>query len=77
MNMIKYIGKSPLLIAFGNRIKTLRMGKGWNQITFAANCNMEKSTMSKIESGQVNLSFLTLNRIIQSLEMTFIEFFAY
>ena len=65
--MIKYIIKSPLLVELGNRIKMIRMGKGMNQNQLALNCNMEKSSMSKIEAGLVNLSYLSMNRISTSL----------
>jgi transcriptional regulator with XRE-family HTH domain len=68
--MIKYIIKSPLLVALGNRIKMIRMSKGMNQNQLALNCNMEKSSMSKIESGSVNLSYLTMNRISAGLEIS-------
>jgi transcriptional regulator with XRE-family HTH domain len=63
MKMIKHIVKSPLLVEFGNRVRMLRLGKGWSQINFAINCNMEKSSMSKIEAGLVNVSYLTMHRI--------------
>ena len=65
--MTKYIAKSPLLVDLGNRIRTLRMGKGWTQITFAINCDMEKSSMSRIESGKVNLTYLTMHRLSSCL----------
>jgi transcriptional regulator with XRE-family HTH domain len=70
MKMIKNIAKSPLLVEFGNHIRMLRVGKGWSQINFAINCNMEKSSMSKIESGLVNVSYLTMHRISSCLGIT-------
>jgi putative transcriptional regulator len=68
--MVKYINKSPLLVEFGNRVRMLRLGKGWSQIKFAINCNMEKSSMSKIEAGLVNVSYLTMHRICACLDIS-------
>jgi transcriptional regulator with XRE-family HTH domain len=76
MKMTKYIEKSPVLVDFGNRIKMLRLGKGWNQFTFATNCKMEKSSMSKIESGLVNVSLLTMHRMSSCLGITMMALFA-
>ena len=65
--MVKNLIKSSLLVALGNRIRTFRLRKGMNQNAFALNCNMGKSSMLKIESGQVNLSYLTMHGIRSGL----------
>jgi putative transcriptional regulator len=63
------IVESLILVKLGQRIKQLRMSKGISQATFSIACKMEKSTMSKIESGQVNISYLTLLRLSKGLEV--------
>jgi len=56
-----------LLIELGAKIRMIRLTKNLTQNQLAINCNFEKSSMSKIESGQVNMSYLTLHRISKGL----------
>ena len=51
------------LKALGKRIKTLRNIQSLTQVQFANICDMEKSSISKIEAGLVNVTYLTLDRI--------------
>lgn len=51
------------LMALGKRIKRVRNIKGLTQVQFANSCDMEKSSISKIEAGLVNVTYLTLERI--------------
>jgi transcriptional regulator with XRE-family HTH domain len=62
-----------LLVALGAKIRMIRLTKNLTQNQLAINCNFEKSSMSKIESGQVNMSFLTLHRISKGLEVSMRE----
>ncbi len=41
----------------------IRLTKSMTQNQLALNCNFEKSSMSKIEAGKVNLSYITLHKI--------------
>ncbi|MES2429758.1 MAG: helix-turn-helix transcriptional regulator [Bacteroidota bacterium] len=52
-----------LLSKLGARIKMIRLTKSMTQNQLALNCNFEKSSMSKIEAGKVNLSYITLHKI--------------
>jgi transcriptional regulator with XRE-family HTH domain len=61
--------KPILLLELGIRIKKIRQSKNMSQNQLAANCSFEKSSMSKIESGQVNVSYLTLHRISKGLNV--------
>jgi putative transcriptional regulator len=61
--------KSSLLKELGDKIRMVRLSKDMTQNQLAINCNFEKSSMSKIESGQVNLSYITLHRISNGLEV--------
>lgn len=64
-----------LLIELGARIKSIRQSSNMTQNQLAINCNFEKSSMSKIESGQVNVSYLTLHRISTGLGVPISELF--
>lgn len=69
MNITFKLKYSILLIEMGNRIKNYRMKKGLSQVKLAMDCEMEKSSMSKIEAGLVNVSYLTLYRLSECLEI--------
>jgi len=64
-----------LLVELGARIKSIRLTHNMTQNQLAINCNFEKSSMSKIESGQVNVSYLTLHRISVGLGVHVRELF--
>jgi transcriptional regulator with XRE-family HTH domain len=58
-----------LLTALGLRIRMIRLNKDLTQSQLATICNFEKSTMSKIEAGQVNVSYFTLCRLSEGLDV--------
>jgi len=62
-----------LLAALGKRIKDLRTEKGMSQQEFAAQLDYEKSNMSRMESGKVNLRIASLNKVAQVLGITLSE----
>jgi putative transcriptional regulator len=69
--------KSPsvvLLNDMGIRIKMARMVKGITQHQLSLNCDMEKSSMSRIEAGKVNISYLMLHRLSACLEVPMSDF---
>ena len=70
------MNESLLLKELGTRIRVIRLGKDMTQNQLAINCNFEKSSMSKIESGQVNMSYLTLYKICKGLNISMKELFA-
>ena len=63
------MNESALLIELGRKIRLIRLSKDMTQKHLALNCNFEKSSMSKIESGQINLTYITLNRISKGLDV--------
>ena len=63
------MGEDVLLSELGARIRMIRLTKSMTQNQLALNCNFEKSSMSKIESGQVNLFYITLYRISKGLSV--------
>jgi len=56
-----------LLMTLGKKIRSIRLTKDMTQSQLSLNCNFEKSTMSKIEAGKLNLRYITLFRISQGL----------
>lgn len=63
------------LATLGARIKELRLGKEMSQNDLAIQCNFEKASMSRIESGKTNITVLTLRKISKALEVDIAEFF--
>lgn len=61
----------------GKRIQEIRDLKNISQQELAAKCNFEKSNMSRLESGRVNSTLATLNRIAQGLEVKIVELFKF
>lgn len=65
--------KKELLISIGQNIKRTREKKNITQAELAARCNYEKSNMSRIESGNTNLTIGTLLNIAENLETDIIS----
>lgn len=63
------------LLGVGERIKALRLGKQMTQNDLASQCNFDKASMSRIESGKTNITILTLKRIATALDVDPVEFF--
>ena len=64
-----------LLQGLGERIKDIRKRKGLSLTQLSHDCNMEKASLSRIESGKVNISYLTLYRLSRCLDVGLHEFF--
>ena len=64
------MNKQDLLVDIGIRIRRIRLSRDLTQSQLASICNFEKSTVSKIEGGQVNISYLTLYRLSQGLDVS-------
>ena len=63
------------LVNLGARIKDLRLKKNISQKDLAMECNFEKASMSRIESGKTNITVLTLYKIISALNADVKDFF--
>ena len=69
------MSEKALQIKVGKRIQELRELKGVSQQDLAAKCNFEKSNMSRLESGRVNPTLSTLEKIANALEISLSELF--
>jgi DNA-binding XRE family transcriptional regulator len=63
------------LTNLGARIRELRLQKNMTQHELAKQCNFEKASMSRIESGKTNMTVLTLRKIGLVLETPMDDFF--
>jgi transcriptional regulator with XRE-family HTH domain len=57
----------------GARIASIRKEKGISQVELGYLCDIEKSSMNRIESGGTNPTALTLKKIADALELPFEE----
>jgi transcriptional regulator with XRE-family HTH domain len=73
--LIIYMSDPKFLAALGARIRELRLKKNLTQNELSILCNFEKASMSRIESGQTNITVLTLRRISRALDIQMTEFF--
>ncbi|MEO5594679.1 MAG: helix-turn-helix transcriptional regulator [Chitinophagaceae bacterium] len=67
--------ETEFLTNLGARIKELRVKKNISQKDLAMECNFEKASMSRIESGKTNITVLTLYKIISALSANGKDFF--
>ncbi|WP_034696447.1 helix-turn-helix domain-containing protein [Chryseobacterium jejuense] len=69
--------KESLQILISKRIKQIREEKNISQSDLGAMCNFEKSNMSRIESGRISPSLITLYKISKALNIEFHELFKF
>lgn len=58
------------LIELGATIRKLRNRKGISQNELASNCGLDKANISRIESGKINVTVLTLKKISKELSVS-------
>lgn len=61
----------------GKRIQEIRDEKNLSQQDLAAKCNFEKSSMSRLEAGNVNGTLSTYEKVANGLEVPIIELFKF
>jgi transcriptional regulator with XRE-family HTH domain len=69
------MGHVKVLVALGKKIKILRSDKKMTQNDLATECGFEKTSLSRIEAGQSNLTVKTLNKICRALGVPISEIF--
>ena len=70
------MGGTKLRAEIGARIRRIRIEKNMSQTELAMECEFEKASMSRIESGQANPTISTLFKISQALEVDLAVFFS-
>ncbi len=61
--------KHPNLVKLGKIIKECRKGKGYSQETIAAEAELDRAYMGRIERGEQNISIQNLIRIALVLKV--------
>ena len=64
-----------LLGQLGSRIKEIRIEKNMKQNELANKCEFGKASMSRIESGQTNLTVRSLYKICKALNILITDLF--
>lgn len=60
--------KEKLLQDFGNRLKKMRIAKGYSTRVFAYRADIAHSTVTKLEAGETNPSLTILLQLADALE---------
>lgn len=61
----------------GKRIKELRINIGISQEKLALRADVDRTYLAGVENGKRNLSIISLEKIINALNVSFSEFFKY
>jgi transcriptional regulator with XRE-family HTH domain len=69
------MAEKKFLISIGKKIKQHRLRNNMTQNDLAIECNFEKATMSRIESGKSNSTVRTLVKISNALGIHISELF--
>jgi transcriptional regulator with XRE-family HTH domain len=59
-----------ILTALGQRVRELRLKRGYSQEAFADLCGVHRTFMGTIERGESNLSFSNLVKVSKALGIT-------
>lgn len=73
MSSIK--SKQQLLNSTSRRLKYIRKNKNLSQKAVAARCKMDFESYTNIENGKRNITLLTLQKILKTLNVGFKDFF--
>jgi transcriptional regulator with XRE-family HTH domain len=65
----------PVLKQLGLKIREIRLSKDIKQNDLARECDFEKASMSRIESGRSNITVRSLYKISKALEVEINELF--
>ena len=57
------------LIELGEKIAKLRKKKGWTQVVLAEKLNIQRSSLTRIELGNVNSTINMLRKIAKALDI--------
>jgi transcriptional regulator with XRE-family HTH domain len=63
-----YAHTSPLRI-FGERVRALRLARGWSQERLAALADRHLTYVSSIERAERNVTVITIHRLAKALEV--------
>jgi transcriptional regulator with XRE-family HTH domain len=64
------MNKKPLLIIFGNKIRDLRILKGYTQEALADKAELHRTYIGMIERGEKNITLLNIAKIAKALNLS-------
>ena len=64
------VSQPDILERFGQRVRELRVKRGWSQDRFAHECGLDRTYMGGIERGERNLALRNIERIANALGVT-------
>lgn len=73
---ITHMGTVKDFAELGARVRQVRMGVGLDQSELAGACGLERSALSRIESGYRKVSALELSRIAEALKVSLVDLVA-
>lgn len=65
-----------ILEDFAQRIKSLRIAKGYSQERFALKIDMDRTYYASVESGKRNISLKNIKKIADGFEVSLEELFS-
>tara|TARA_R110000782_G_scaffold269225_1_gene366940 strand:+ start:38404 stop:38616 length:213 start_codon:yes stop_codon:yes gene_type:complete len=69
------MNKSDKLKAIGEKIRKIRLSKGFTQTELANIMGKDHPSLNKLENGKVNPSYIYLTEVAEALEVDIKEFF--
>ncbi|MAK90850.1 MAG: transcriptional regulator [Oleibacter sp.] len=61
--------KQDLLLAFGQRVKQIRLAKGFSQEALGELAELDRTYVSGIERGKRNVALLNIARLAEALDV--------
>ena len=58
---------------FGEKVKFLRIEKGWSQEKLALNADLDRTYIPSIEAGKRNVSITVIEKIVMALDVEIFE----
>ena len=67
---------STVTIAFGKRVRELRVAKGLSQEDLGERCSLDRTYISSLERGHRNVGLKNIAALAQALDVSLSDFFS-
>ncbi|HEY8765979.1 MAG TPA: helix-turn-helix transcriptional regulator [Dehalococcoidia bacterium] len=67
--------QSILQYKFGQRVRKLRLARGWSQERLALEAGLNRTYLGSLERGERNVSLINIHRIAEALDVGVRELF--
>lgn len=68
---------NPIAVKIGSRLRYYRLRAGLTQETLAEKAGLHHTYIGQIERGEKNMTIIALEKVLNALEVTFVELFQY